>query len=260
MVSSTALPRATIARYASALREGGSLPALVETDGGEMMVAKWRGAGQGVAALVAEIIAGELARSAGFNMPALAILELHPAIGRNERDQEIRDLLVASEGANLGMRFLEGALAFDPAANMTLNPSAAAKLVLFDSVVMNVDRTARNTNLLWWNDDLWLIDHGAALYWHHGWDGAVERPTRAFPMVGQHVLLPAADGLDDAAADLAALLTAERVTDAVGKVPDPWLAGGDPGARRDAYVAFLMARLEALPALLQEAADARAGL
>ncbi|MBV1859211.1 MAG: aminotransferase class I and II [Nannocystaceae bacterium] len=194
-MSSTALPRANIARYASALREGGSLPGLVETDGGDMMVAKWRGAGQGVAALVAEIIVGELARAAGFNMPALAILELSSAIGRNERDQEIRDLLVASQGANLGMAFLEEALAFDPAAHVALAPRIAAKLVLFDSVVMNVDRTARNTNLLWWSDDLWLIDHGAALYWHHGWDGVVERPTRPFPLVGQHVLLPVADEL-----------------------------------------------------------------
>jgi len=259
-VSSIALPRASVARYASALREGGSLPALVETDGGEMMVAKWRGAGQGVAALVAEIIAGELARAAGFNMPGLAVLELDPAIGKNERDEEIRDLLVASKGANLGMQFLEGALAFDPAAHVSLAPGTAAKLVLFDSIVMNVDRTARNTNLLWWSEELWLIDHGAALYWHHGWDGAVERPTRAFPMVSQHVLLPVAEGLDDAAAELRSLLTKEQVATAIGKVPTPWLAGDDVAARRDAYAAFLTARIEALPALVQEAADARAAL
>ncbi len=225
-----------------------------------MMVAKWRGAGQGVAALVAEIIAGELARAAGFNMPGLAILELNTAIGKNERDQEIRDLLVASEGSNLGMQFLEGALAFDPAAHVDLAPGTAAKLVLFDSVVMNVDRTARNTNLLWWNDDLWLIDHGAALYWHHGWDGAVERPTRAFPMVGQHVLLPVADRLEDAAAELGSLLTPEQVAAAVGKVPTPWLIGDDADARRDAYIGFLTARVEALPALVEEASNARAAL
>ncbi|MBV1860196.1 MAG: aminotransferase class I and II [Nannocystaceae bacterium] len=249
-----------MARYASALREGGSLPALVETDGGEMMVAKWRGAGQGVAVLVAEVISGELARAAGFNMPELAVLELDPAIGKNERDEEVRDLLIASEGANLGMRFLEGALAFDPAAHVALAPGIAAKLVLFDSIVMNVDRTARNTNLLWWNEDLWLIDHGASLYWHHGWDGAVERPTRAFPMVGQHVLLPVADGLDDASDELQSTLTQERVAKAVAKVPTPWLGGDDATARRDAYIAFLMARIQALPALAQEATDARAAL
>lgn len=225
-----------------------------------MMVAKWRGAGQGVAALVAEIIAGELARAAGFNMPGLAILDLDPGIGKNERDEEIRDLLVASEGANLGMQFLEGALAFDPAAHMALDPDLASQLVLFDSVVMNVDRTPRNTNLLWWRDDLWLIDHGAALYWHHGWDGAVERPTRAFPMVRQHVLLPLADTLGDAAEELASQLTAERVTAAIDKVPTPWLAGEDAPARRDAYRRFLMARLEALPALAEEATNARAAL
>lgn len=224
------------------------------------MVAKWRGAGQGVAALVAEIIVGELARDAGFNMPDLAILELGPGIGKNERDQEIRDLLIASEGANLGMQFLEAALAFDPAAHVALSPRVASRLVLFDSVVMNVDRTPRNTNLLWWSEDLWLIDHGAALYWHHGWDGAVERPTRAFPMVRQHVLLPVADQLDDAAEELSSLLTAERVESAVGRVPGSWLAGDDANRRRDAYVAFLMARIEALPALAQEAADARAAL
>lgn len=253
------LPLARVTRYATPLREGGSLPGLVDTDLGITMIGKWRGAGQGATALVAEVIVGELARVLGLPMPALYRLQLDSTIGRNERDEEIRELLVASEGLNLGMRFLEGALPFDPAAKAELEPTLATKLVLFDAYTTNVDRTARNTNLLWWSDGLWLIDHGAALYWHHGWDGLVERASRPFPLIGQHVLLPCVNRVDDALSWLRDGLTDDAIKHAVAAVPSTWLP--EPvDSRRAAYVDFLSQRRDALDSLAQEVTDARASL
>ncbi|MEM6291841.1 MAG: HipA family kinase [Myxococcota bacterium] len=258
-MSSASLPHAHVTRYAAPLREGGSLPALVEIDGRETVVAKWRGAGQGAAALVAEVIAGELARSLGLPMPQLSTLELDATIAKTERDEEIRDLLNASEGLNLGMQYLDGALAYDPAAGMPLDHGLAARIVVFDTYVMNVDRTPRNTNLLWWRDGLWLIDHGAALYWHHGWDGAVERPTRPFPLVRDHVLLPSAGDIEAEGAALMGDVTDEVITAAVDAVPDAWLPD-DTATRRAAYVSFLTQRRDGAAALVKEAADARASV
>jgi hypothetical protein len=254
------LPHARAERYVTPLREGGSLPAIVETDSGNLVVAKWRGAGQGAAALVAEVIAGELARAAGLPVPALSVLALDDALARTERDQEIRDLLVASVGQNLGMDYLSGALAFDPGAAVEVDPRLAARIVVFDAFVMNMDRTARNTNLLWWQDGLWLIDHGAALYWHHGWDGALDRPTRPFPLVRDHVLLPAAGDLQAAATTLLAAWTDAAMAAAVDAVPGTWLAGDDEVKRRGAYVDFLRARRDGAEEFLQEAVGAQARL
>lgn len=248
-----------MARFSTALREGGSLPALVDNEHGEAFVAKWRGAGQGAAALVAEVIVGELARSLGLPMPALCTLTLDPAIARNERDQEIRDLLVASEGLNLGMQFLRGALNFDPAAGMPVSAELATRIVVFDAFVTNVDRSPRNPNLMWCDDRLWLIDHGAALYWHHGWDGVVARPDRAFPMVRDHVLLPRVEDARAHGEALLSALTDEAIEAAVDSVPASWLP--EPVAqRRAAYVAFLSQRRDARDSVLQEVVDARASV
>ncbi len=255
-MSTTDLPRAKIVRYAVALREGGSVPAIVEADTGETLIAKWRGAGQGAAVLVAEVIVGELARAVGLNMPRLSVLDLDVAIAKTERDEEIRDILLASLGPNLGMTYLEGALAFDPAADMPLPAHMVETLVLFDAYVMNVDRTARNTNLLWWRDGLWLIDHGAAMYWHHGWDGTVENPERKFPLVKDHVLLPRAADFGDAEAILRERLTPEAIEAAVARVPAAWLVEG-ADTRRQAYIDFLVRRTAALGALREEAERAR---
>ncbi len=255
-----ALPRVRATRYVAPLREGGSLPAIVETDRGELLVAKWRGAGQGPTALVAEVIAGEIGRALGLPVPALQIIELPEDLSRTERDQEIGDLLRASVGDNLGMAYLSGALAFDPAATR-VEPELAARVVVFDAFAMNVDRTARNTNLLWWHDALWLIDHGAALYFHHGWDGALDRPARPFTLIGQHVLLAKAAPLLEAVESLRTL-TDDVLRSILALVPDGWLAIDDADAsqRRDAYVAFLAARRDGAAEFIEEAERARAGV
>lgn len=251
------LTQTLVTRYATPLREGGSLPALVETAAGDTVVAKWRGAGQGAAALVAEVIVGELARAVGLPMPELCTLTLDEAIAKNERHAEIRDLLLASEGLNLGMEYLRGALTYDPAADMKVSDALSTKIVVFDTFAMNVDRTPRNPNLMWWNDGLWLIDHGAALYWHHGWDGVVERTGRAFPLVRDHVLLPKVANVEVHGAEVLAALSPQVIEEAVDNVPDAWLPE-DPDARRRAYVEFLVQRRDA--AIVEEVARARDNL
>lgn len=231
------------------------MPALVETETGETVVAKWRGAGQGATALVAEVIAGELARAVGLPMPRLCTLQLDAVIARNERDQEIRDLLIASDGLNLGMEYLRGALNYDPAAGMPVAPDLATRIVVFDTFATNVDRTPRNPNLMWWSDGLWLIDHGASLYWHHGWDGTVERTDRPFPMVRDHVLLPLAEDVERHGRPLLDSLTDDVIAAAVDHVPPSWLP-----VPASAYVAFLSGRRSAADRLLREVHDARASL
>lgn len=255
-----ALRVANVVRYVTPLREGGSLPALVEADDGGLYVLKFRGAGQGSAALVAEVIGGELARALGLPVPALVQLDLDPALGRTEPDYEIRSLIQSSAGPNLGMAFLPEALPFDPAARPVLDGALAARIVLLDAFVMNVDRTVRNPNLLWSRGALWLIDHGAALYWQHDWDGGLTGSRRPFTPIREHVLLPWADAIDEAAEALVAL-TPEMVSAAVARVPDDWL-GHPPGvtgsaARRAAYVSFLVDRLRAPEVFVAEAEAAR---
>lgn len=251
-----ALPRLDAVRYITPLREGGSLPAVVEVSDGRRFVAKFRGAGQGPKALVAEIISGEVARALGLRVPPLALLELEAGLGRTERDEEIRDLLVASTGVNVGLEFLESSLGFDPAADVEIEPLMASLVVALDSFVMNVDRTPRNPNLLWHGDALWLIDHGASLYFHHDWDGSVQRPDRAFPLVAQHVLLPSADRLDDAGDTLQERLGDETLEGIVDRVPDELLPE-DPNRWRRAYVDFLRTRRDATPNFVEEAKRAR---
>jgi hypothetical protein len=256
------LPALTAVRYGTPLREGGSLPAIVEADDGQLYVAKFTGAGQGPTALVAEIIAGTIARAVGLDVPEIVTLEMDAAFGRTEGDPEIRDLLAASTGLNLGIGYLAGSVGFDPAARAVVPGALASLVVAFDAFVMNVDRTARNPNLLWCHGDLWLIDHGAALYWHHDWEGGTAGAERPFVLVRDHVLLPAADALREAGALLVARVGDDVLRSAVELVPDRWLgaptAAADPPSKRAAYVAYLRARREASALFIEEAIRARA--
>jgi hypothetical protein len=252
------LPSLQAIRYVAPLREGGSVPALVEADDGHLHVVKLRGAAQGVRALIAEVIGGSLADACGLPTPGLAIVHVDATLARTEPHQEIAEVLRASVGPNAALRHLPAALSFDPAARPAVDAAFASRLVLFDSFVENVDRTPRNPNLLWSGGTLWLIDHGAALYWHHDWTGAADGFDRGFPLVRQHVLLPWADDLPAAAAHLEATLQEELIAAAVARVPDDWLGGAAAEEQRRAYVRRLSARRVALPRLLEEAVRARA--
>src|SRR5829696_6469855 len=243
-VASVAVPLPTIeaTRYVTPLREGGSLPALVEASDEGLYVLKFTGAGQGPKALVAEVVAGELARALGFAVPELALVELDPALAVAEPDPEIQDLLQASAGLNLGVDFLPGALPFSAAAGPPPVPELAAEVVWFDALVTNVDRTAKNTNMLLWHDRLWLIDHGAALYFHH----AAERDEA-------HVLLPFAGSIAAADERLAPRVTDALLSPVVDAVPDEWLGGDD----RSVYADYLRARLAEPREFVAEAERAR---
>jgi hypothetical protein len=263
------LRRLTAARYVTALREGGSVPAVVEADDGALYVVKFRGAAQGSRVLAAEIVVGELARAAGLRVPELALIELDATFGRSEPHQEIRDVLLASAGTNLAMGYLAGSVGYDVAARQPVPGDFASALVVFDAFVANVDRTARNPNLLWWRGELWLIDHGAALYWHHGWSHAdggekelLASAARPFARVNEHVLLPFADRLAEAGAALSRVLDDDGLlARAVGAIPGDWLAGEGDGSGeelRAAYRTWLGARRTALPLIIEEAERARA--
>lgn len=253
-------------RYVTPLREGGSMPAVVEGDEDGMYVLKFRGAGQGLKALVAELVAGELARAAGLPVPEIVRMELDPDMARTEPDPEIQHLIRASAGLNLALDYLPGSVAFDPVAEQP-ESSLASRVVWFDAFVTNVDRTARNTNLLIWHRNLWLIDHGAALYFHHAVARPEDWPARSadrFPMVKDHVLLPFADHLPEADARMADWLSAPGLMEEVlTLVPDEWLSWegeGDAAARRAAYVAYLRRRLESPRGFAEEAVRARRNL
>lgn len=242
-----------VTRYVTPLREGGSLPALVEADDDGLYVLKFRGAGQGRKALVAEVVAGELARALGLPVPALVLAELDPAIGRAEPDPEIQDLLLASAGTNLGVAFLTGALPFSPAAGPEPDPDFAADVVWLDALVTNVDRTPQNPNLLWWHRRLWLIDHGASLYWHHAATHPLDHQRGRFEPIRDHVLLPYASSITEADARLAPRLTAELLAEIGATVPAVWLDGDDPTM----YVDYLSRRLETPRRFVEEAELAR---
>ena len=247
-------------RYVTPLREGGSMPAVIEADDDGMYVLKFRGAGQGAKALVAELVAGEIARALGLPIPEIVLVELDPDLARTEPDPEIQHLIRESAGLNLALDYLPGAVNFDPVAE---HPSGelASRIVWFDAYVSNVDRTPRNTNLLMWHRRLNLIDHGAALYFHHGWDGSSANAGSAFKMIKDHVLLPWAEALPEADAALSAMLNGGILHDIVARVPDGWLSNADafakPAAQRAAYVEYLLRRLEQRQAFVQEAMHAR---
>src|SRR5215210_3089467 len=227
-------------------------PALVEGSDDGMYVLKFRGAGQGPKALVAEVVAGELGRALGLRVPELVLVELDGALGRAEPDAEIQDLLAASVGFNLGVDFLPGALAFNPAAEPRPSRGLAAELVWFDALVTNVDRTARNPNLLLWHGNLWAIDHGASLYFHHA-PPVVGHERTSFPAIAEHVLLPFAGPIREADERLAPKVTAELLDDVVAAVPDEWLEGDD----RQMYVDYVLGRLTEPRAFVAEAEGAR---
>ena len=253
-----ALRLITVGRYVTPLREGGSLPALVEADDEGLYVLKFRGAGQGPKALVAEIIAGGIARALGLDVPEIVLADLDPDLARTEPDPEIQELIRASAGINVALDFLPGSANFDPAAD-PVDAALASRVVWHDAFTSNVDRSARNTNLLTWHRRLWLIDHGAALYFHHGWDGDPAAADKPFPMIRDHVLLPFASDIASADAHCAARLDEAQIAAIVGQVPDALLpddAVGDAAAQREAYVAYFCRRL-ARRGFVQEAIDAR---
>lgn len=255
-----------VTRYVTPLREGGSLPAIVEGDDDGTYVLKFRGAGQGPKALIAELVAGEIARALGLRVPEIVFLQLDAVLGRSEPDYEIRNLIKASDGLNLGLDYLPGSITFDPLVPRVVTQQArlASEIVWFDAFVSNVDRTPRNTNLLAWHRELWLIDHGASLYFHHGDDDYAARADGAFAPVKDHVLLPFADALDEVDAEFSTRLTPEVLRTIVGLIPDEWLGNetfGDAAAHRAAYVDYFVARLQAprtfAATALKEATDAR---
>jgi hypothetical protein len=257
------LPRVQAIRYVTPLREGGSLPAVMETDDLGTYVVKFRGAGQGPKALVAEIISAGLARACGLLVPDLVTVDLDPALAPGEPDQEIQDLLRASDGLNLGVDFLPGALDFETGA-ATVAPSLAGRIMWFDALVSNADRSWRNPNMLLWHGSLYLIDHGATLTFQHRWSGAAAAAERPYD-VSEHALLGCSALVEAADAELAPLLRPDVIRDAVAQVPEEWLAC-EPGFDavedlRDAYTAQIEARLAARPAWLPSlTAAARAGL
>jgi hypothetical protein len=251
-MSPVALRTVTATRYVAPLREGGSLPALVEADDLGFYVVKLRGAGQGPLALVAEVVAGELARALGLPVPDQALVELDVDLSRAEPDPEIQELLQASAGTNVGLDLLPGSLPYAPATKRPPPADLAARVVWFDALVENVDRTPRNPNLLVWHGDLWLIDHGAALFRQHaGLEHA--DPRTPFAAIAQHVLLPVAGSIEAADAELAGRVDRALVTEVVGLVPDEWLAGRDRGA----YVEHLVARMAGPRPWVAEAERAR---
>ena len=252
-----------VTRYVTTLREGGSLPAIVEADDDFLYVLKFRGAGQGAKALIAELIAGELARTLGLRVPEIVFATLDEAFGRTEPDEEIQDLLRASEGLNLGLHYLSGAITFDPILN-DVSARLASQIVWLDCFVTNVDRTARNTNMLMWHKELWLIDHGASLYFHHSDQPWQEQAKRPFAPVRDHVLLPHATELDVVDAEFRQVLTPERIRSVVALIPHAWLtdASSDESAdeRRAVYAQFLETRLAHSEIFVNAANDARNAL
>jgi hypothetical protein len=255
------LRRVVATRYITPFREGGSLPALVEADDDGYYVLKFRGAGQGPKVLAAELICGELGRALGLPVPELVYAELDPALGQNEPDEEIKALLDASAGLNLGLDFLPGALAFDPILAVGHDPWLASAIVWFDAFITNVDRTPRNTNMIVWHRRTYLIDHGAALYMHHTWDKYRDRAKSSFGPIRDHVLLRAASELEAVDADLAGRLSRELIAQIVAGVPAEWLGHSnifaDATANRAAYIDYLTERLEPPRRFVEEAINAR---
>lgn len=251
-------------RYVLPMREGGSLPAIVEADDLGLYVVKFRGAGQGVLALVAELIAGEIGRALGLRVPEMVLAEIDSTLGRNEPDYEIRQLLQASAGLNIALDYLPGSVMFDPAARDPAPADEASLTVWFDALTMNVDRTPKNANLLVWHRGMYLIDHGAALYFHHDWENRMAKAESPFTDIARHVLLPWAKDIAGAAAGAHSRLTPEVLRAIVDSVPDEWLESPADGVgaaeRRAGYLEFFARRLDAARIFEQEAMDAHARL
>jgi len=252
-----------VTRYVTPLREGGSLPAIVEADDGFLYVLKFRGAGQGIKALTAELIGGEIARALGFKMPEIVFATVDEAFGRTEPDEEIQDLLKRSIGLNLAVHYLSGAITFDPAVTV-INTRLASQIVWLDCLITNMDRTVRNTNMLWWHKELWLIDHGASLYFHHNWQLLDQQAVRPFVLVKDHVLLPQATELDEVDKEFKAILTNETIRRIIDRIPDEWLATDTSFTsveeHRQVYIQFLETRLTHSIIFVKEAQHAAEAL
>lgn len=246
-------------RYVTPLREGGSLPAIIEADDDGMYVLKFRGAGQGPKSLIAELIAGEIARALGLLVPEIVFVELDPELARTEPDPEIQDLIKASAGLNLALDYLPGSVTFDPIAQK-IDEDIASSIVWFDAYIINIDRTPRNANMLIWHRRLWLIDHGAALYFHHTWKNYQNRATEPFPAIKDHVLLPFASDLQSVDLKMTERLTPEIIESIVKLIPDSWLVNSPFSSsteHQNAYVDYLLKRLESPHNFLEEAIRAR---
>lgn len=252
-----------VTRYVTPLREGGSLPAIAEADDDFLYVLKFRGAGQGVKALIAELIGGEIARTLGLKVPEIVFANLDTAFGRTEPDEEIQDLLKASVGVNLALHYLSGAITFDPVVNK-VDAALASKIVWLDCLLTNVDRTARNTNMLSWQKELWLIDHGAALYFHHSWNNWEEKSRRPFMQVKDHVLLSWATELEKVDAEFRNMLTVNIIDDVISLIPDEWLISWEQDIsaeeKKDVYRQFLKNRIAHSEIFVKEAGHARKAL
>jgi len=252
-----------VTRYVTPLREGGSLPAIAEADDGFLYVLKFRGAGQGVKALIADLIGGEIARALGLKVPEMVFASLDTAFGRTEPDEEIQDLLKASVGLNLALHYLSRAISYDPAVE-TIGPGPASQIVWLDCLLTNVDRTAKNTNMLIWNNELWLIDHGASLYFHHSWDNWEEQATRPFLQVKDHVLLPQASLLEKADQVSRSVLSPGLIESIVSLIPEDWLKADlqerSTAAQRKVYADFLNLRIANSEIFVKAAQHARKSL
>ena len=247
-----------VTRYVTPLREGGSLPAIVEADDDGMYVLKFRGAGQGVKALIAELISGEIARTLGLRVPEIVLANLDVLLSQSEPDPEIQDLLKASAGLNLGLDYLPGSITFDPLVEK-INARTASQIVWLDCFVTNVDRTPRNTNLLMWHKELWLIDHGASLYFQHAWQNWDEQSRRPFAQVKDHVFLPLASELETVDKDFREILTREKIESIVALIPNQWLEddGATADEKRHIYREFLNTRLSVSKNFVEEAQRVR---
>lgn len=249
-----------VTRYITPLREGGSLPALAEADDGFKYVVKFRGAGHGTKMLVSELIGSAMATQLGFRVPEIVFINLDEAFGRGEGDEEIQDLLKGSQGLNLGLHYLSGAATFDPVVTH-IDGKTASQIVWMDALLTNVDRTARNTNMLMWHKELWLIDHGASLYFHHSWAGWEKYALSPFVQIKDHVSLPLADRLEEVDAEFKKILTADKIAEIVNLLPDDWLNWGEDGETpqdiRQVYINFLTERLRNSNVFIKEAQHAR---
>ena len=249
-----------VVKYITPLREGGSLPAIVEASDGFLYVLKFRGAGQGKKALISEFIGGELARAIGLKVPELVFMNLDDSFSKTEPDEEIQDLLKFSVGLNLGLHYLSSSITFDPLVSVA-DAMTSSKIVLLDSIISNIDRTVKNTNLLNWNKELWVIDNGASFYFHHNWSTWKNHLTRTFPLIKDHVLLERASLLDEASKIIISALNKDTIEDIVSKIPEDWLVNESdmlsPDEMRNAYIEYLNSRLSKIDSLVKEAKDAK---
>lgn len=249
-----------VTRYITPLREGGSLPALADADDDFKYVVKFRGAGHGTKALISELIGGAVAQTLGFRIPELVFVNLDEAFGRTEGDEEIQDLLQNSKGLNLGLHFLSGAFTFDPVVTQ-VDAKLASQIVWMDAFLTNVDRTVRNTNMLIWHKELWLIDHGATLYFHHSWVNWEKYAISPFSQIKDHVLLPSASQLNEVDIEFKKILTPEKINEIVNLIPEEWLEWGEdgetPNDKKNIYLQFLIERLNNSLIFVKEAQDAR---